>query len=118
MKALPASRIKKLARQAVEQEVGGIDELKRRLQDEIQTDIARQLMAVVLYSLAVRYGWGKVRLRRFFGEVSDTFSDMEGVGIVRPFDCDNLIERIKEDHGIDLIAEIECEPCKTKGAQK
>lgn len=41
MKALPASRMKKLAKQAVAAEVGELDELKRKWQNEIQTDIAR-----------------------------------------------------------------------------
>jgi len=111
MKALPASRMKKLAKQAVAAEVGELDELKRKWQDEIQTDIARQLTAAVLYSLNVRYGWGRVRLRRFLDELDSTFSDMDGVGIISPFDCDDLIERIKQDHGIDLVKEIQCQSC-------
>lgn len=62
MKALPASRMKKLAKQAVAAEVGELDELKRKWQDEIQTDIARQLTAAVLFAeCPLRLGQGQVQ---------------------------------------------------------
>lgn len=49
-----------------------------------------------------------------FEEISSTFGDMSGVGIVKPFDTSDLIARCKDEFGIDLEKEVDCEPSVTK----
>ena len=86
----------------------------QEIQNNIQKDIAVQLTAAIFYTLATWHGWGKVRLSRLMKEITTTFEDMNGVGFAGKFDTDDLVEKIKNDYGIDLNAEIKCEPCKMK----
>jgi hypothetical protein len=55
-----------------------LNELAKEITPTLRQDIAVQLTAAVLYTLATWHGWGKVRLRRFFDEVNSTFEDMGG----------------------------------------
>lgn len=100
MKALPSTAA---TRRVIKQEVAREME---QYQIQMQDDISRQMLAVMLYSLHVRFGFGKKRLREIFDEIDSTFSDMSGIGIVKPFDTDDLIARCKDDFGIDLMAEV------------
>ena len=83
-------------------------------QNQIQKDIAVQLLAAVLYTLNVCEGYGKARLRRVFDEINGTFEDMDGVGFAGRFDCDDLAELVKERYDIDLKKEITVHSCVSK----
>lgn len=100
MKARPSTAAtRRIVKEEVQREM-------TQYQIAIQDDVSRQLIAVMLYSLHVRFGFGKKRLREIFDEIDSTFSDMNGVGIVPPFDTDDLIARCKDEFGIDLLAEV------------
>lgn len=88
------------------------------IQAEIQKDITVQLIAAVLYTLNVCEGYGKKRLRRFFGELSGTFEDMSGIGFAGRFDTDDLTELVRERFGIHLAAEIKSVKCTAKEGTK
>lgn len=113
MKALHAGNrpLKQRVQKEVEKE---FTRQYQELQNGIQKDIAVQLTAAIFYTLATWHGWGKVRLSRLMKEITTTFEDMDGVGFAGAFDTRDLVEKIKDDYGIDLNAEIKCEPCKTK----
>ena len=114
MNALHAGNrpLKQRVRKEVEREFNA---QYQALQNEIQHDISVQLTAAIFYTLATWHGWGKKRLRRLMKEISTTFEDMNGVGFAGQCDTGDLVEKSKNDYGIDLNAEIKCEPCKTKG---
>jgi hypothetical protein len=82
----------------------------------IQQDIAVQLTAATLYTLATWHGWGKVRLKRFVGELNSTFEDMNGAGFAGKFDTGDLEQLVLEKYGIDLDKEIEV--VSKKGGRK
>lgn len=113
MKALHAGNqpLKRRVQKEVEKE---FTRQYQELQNGIQKDIAVQLTAAIFYTLATWHGWGKKRLTRLMKEISTTFEDMDGVGFAGQFDTGDLVQKIKDDFGIDLKAEIKCEPCKAK----
>lgn len=83
--------------------------------DGIQTTIAQQLIAAMLYTLEVNEGYGKTRIRRVFDELTSTFDDMDGVGFAGSFDSSDLVDRAKERYGIDLREEVQVGRHKNKG---
>lgn len=113
MKAIHAGNrpLRQRVQKEVEQEV---TRQYQEIQNTIQQDIAVQLTAAIFYTLATWHGWGAKRLKRLMKEITTTFEDMSGVGFAGKFDTDDLVEKIKNDFGIDLKVEIKCEPCKTK----
>lgn len=113
MRAIHAGNqpLKRRVQKEVEREVAS---QYQEIQNQIQKDISVQLTAAIFYTLATWHGWGAKRLRRLMNEITTTFEDMNGVGFVGEFDTDDLVEKIKNDFGIDLKEEIKCEPCKAK----
>ena len=111
MNALHAGNrpLKQRVRKEVEREFNA---QYQALQNDIQHNISVQLTAAIFYTLATWHGWGKKRLTRLMKEISTTFEDMDGVGFAGQFDTGDLVQKIKDDYGIDLNAEIKCEPCK------
>lgn len=85
------------------------------LWEDIQTQIAQQLIAAMLYTLEVSEDYEPQDMRRVFDELSSTFDDMRGVGFVPEFDGDDLMQRCKERYGIDLEAEVKVGKHKNKG---
>lgn len=86
--------------------------------DDIQLQIAQQLIAAMLYTLEVSEGYGAKRIRRIFNALSSTYDDMRGVGFVSEFDGDDLIERAKERYGIDILGEVTVGKHKAKGGKQ
>lgn len=101
-------RVQKLTKFVINQQIDAIYE-------DIQTQIAQQLIAAMLYTLEVSEGYGQKRIRRVFDALSSTFDDMRGVGFVPEFDGDDLMQRCKERYGIDLEKEVKVNRHKNKG---
>lgn len=101
-------RVQKLTKFVINQQIDAIYE-------DIQTQIAQQLIAAMLYTLEVNEGYGQKRIRRVFDALSSTFDDMRGVGFVPEFDGDDLMQRCKERYGIDLEKEVKVDKHKKKG---
>lgn len=101
-------RVQKLTKFVINQQIDAIYE-------DIQTQIAQQLIAAMLYTLEVSEGYGQKRIRRAFDALSSTFDDMRGVGFVPEFDGDDLMQRCKERYGIDLEKEVKVNRHKNKG---
>lgn len=101
-------RVQKLTKFVINQQIDAIYE-------DIQTQIAQQLIAAMLYTLEVSEGYGQKRIRRVFDALSSTFDDMHGVGFVPEFDGDDLMQRCKERYGIDLEKEVKVDRHKKKG---
>ena len=76
-------------------------------QRAIQHSIAVQLTAVFLHTMHTNYGYGKQRLRKLFSDISWTCEDMQGVGFVKAFNFDDLVDWCREYAGIDLDKEIQ-----------
>jgi phosphoenolpyruvate synthase/pyruvate phosphate dikinase len=74
--------------------------------ESIQTEIAQQLIAAMLYTLETCEDYEPEDLRRVFNELNGTYDDMRGVGFAGQFDGTDLIDRAKERYGIDIRAEV------------
>ena len=82
---------------------------KKALQLEIERQIAEQrerlekeIEIVTLYALHEEFGFGKVRLHRFYKSFAKTFNDL-----IKRYEMDQtdgiwLCEKMLSDHGVDL----------------
>ena len=70
-------------------------------------ELIPQAMAVVLWTMAVNYGWKKKRLRKLVDNLKETDYLMDTPSRLHhrfsPLDCE---QEIKEKYGIDLRAEL------------
>ena len=91
-------------KEAVEREYDAHHEEHQRA---IEHSIAVQLTALFLNTMHTNYGYGKQRLRKLFSDISWTCEDMQGVGFVKPFNFNDLVDWCRDYAGIDLDKEIQ-----------
>ena len=71
--------------------------------EEVKKDVASQIMAVCCMELNKEFGFGKVRLNRFYEGVNDLLKLMATDGILgKEFTPINCIEVLRDKYGIDL----------------
>ena len=70
-------------------------------------DILAQTLAQIMWTLAVEYGWGKRRMRKFADAVKRTVYDTEHKNPItgRKVDPVDMIAFIRDEYGIDIVAE-------------
>jgi hypothetical protein len=70
---------------------------------EVSADIVSQFAAVVLWTMATRYGWGKKRLTELVDALKDTSDMMSNPSRLHhrfsPVEC---ISTLKDKYGIDV----------------
>ena len=85
-----------------------------QMQNQIQEDVAKQVVAMVLKTLDEFYGWKKKRLSNFVDNLNIVCEEMEGTGFAKSYDADDLKVSMKKLYGIDLDEKIKTEPCVVK----
>ena len=71
--------------------------------EEVKNDVASQIMAVCCMTLNKEFGFGKVRLNRFYEGVNDFFKLMATNGVFgKEFTPIHCIDWLRDKYGINL----------------
>lgn len=73
-----------------------------------KNDIIPQILAVCMFTLKTRFGFGKKRMNDFYNDMLGTLKLMLDNGAIfgRKISSQDLIDMIKEEYGIDLDSEV------------
>lgn len=75
--------------------------------NRIDADISAQILAVVLVTLELNYGWKQVRLRRFVDNLHATATLADDTDIFgKKTDTKQFLEHLGAKYGIDLRHEV------------
>ena len=75
---------------------------KEKLYDDVENLVASQLIAVVLVTLEINYGWKKDRLNKFISALNATAELACKTNIFEnEVDTDDLIQHLIDKYGID-----------------
>jgi hypothetical protein len=75
--------------------------------EKCKNDVVPQILAVCMFTLKTRFGFGKKRINDFYTDISATLKLMlEGGVFGKNFSTQDLIDMIKNDYGIDLDSEV------------
>lgn len=76
--------------------------------EKCKNDIIPQILAVCMFTLKTRFGFGKVRMNDFYTDVSATLKLMLSNGVLfnKSFSTQDLIDMVKSDYNIDLDGEM------------
>ena len=73
-----------------------------KIYDDVELDVASQLIAVVLVTLEINYGWKKDRLNKFISALNATAELACKTNIFgNEVDTDDLIQHLVDKYGID-----------------
>ena len=80
---------------------------KEKLYDDVENLVASQLIAVVLVTLEINYGWKKDRLNKFISALNATAELACKTNIFgNEVDTDDLIQHLIDKYGIDCRAQV------------
>ena len=76
--------------------------------EKCKNDIIPQILAVCMFTLKTRFGFGKKRINDFYSDMAGTLKLMLDNGAVfgRKISSQDLIDMVKEEYGIDLDKEV------------
>lgn len=80
---------------------------KEKLYDDVENLVASQLIAVILCTLEINYGWKKKRLDKFISALNATAELACKTNIFgNEVDTDDLIQHLIDKYGIDCRAQV------------
>ena len=76
--------------------------------EKCKNDIVPQILAVCMFTLKTRFGFGKKRMNNFYSDIQATLKLMLSNDAVfgKKFTTQDLIDMVKNDYGIDLDSEV------------
>lgn len=78
-----------------------------KIYDDVELDVASQMIAVVLVTLEINYGWKGERLNKFISNLNATAELACKTNIFgNEVDTDDLIQHLIDKYGIDCRAQV------------
>ena len=75
--------------------------------DKVEMHVASQIIALVMCTLEINYGWKGIRLKRFVSDLNATARLACKTNILgNEVDTDDLIQHLIDKYGIDCRAEV------------